>query len=397
MATPDDAGLDDQVGGNSMKTPIKIVRVIARMNVGGPAWQVSVLTRLLDEPEFSSLLVVGDVGEGEADFIRLRAPGLPHIRIEGLGRSVKPWSDFVALVRLVKILRQVKPDIVHTHTAKAGVIGRIAALLAGVPHRVHTFHGHLLHGYFSAPKTKLIVLTERILARCTDVIAAVGTQVRDDLLAAGVGRADQYSVVPPGVAEFEPIDRVGARQMLGIDQDAVTITFIGRLTAIKRPDRLIEAFRLVATHEQHATLLVVGDGELLDETMTAASDLGERVRFLGWRSDLDVILSASDIAVLTSDNEGMPVTMIEASMAGVPCVTTDVGSAREVVSDGITGMVVATDAVDVARALEVLVHDDRLRVDMGREAARLARERFGEPRLANDYAQIYKRLTGRLT
>jgi len=375
--------------------PIRIVRIIARMNVGGPAWQVSVLTRRLIEPDFDSVLLVGDVGEGEADFIRLRAPGLPHVRIEGLGRSVRPWSDLVALLRLIKFLRRVKPDVVHTHTAKAGVLGRLAAVVARVPFRVHTFHGHLLHGYFSPLKTKLVIMAERTLARRTDVIAAVGAQVRDDLLAAGIGRADQYRVVPPGVAQPDFVERAEARRALGLNEEQVAITFVGRLTTIKRPDRLVDAFRLIAERDSRATLIIVGDGELLEETRERARDLGRRVRFLGWRSDLDLILAASDVAVLTSDNEGMPVTLIEASMAGVPCVTTDVGSAREVVDDGVTGFVARIDSTDIARVLEVLVVDETQRREMGRQAAQRARERFGEERLAGDYAQIYSTLVGR--
>jgi len=375
--------------------PIRIVRIIARMNVGGPAWQVSVLTRRLIEPDFDSVLLVGDVGEGEADFIRLRAPGLPHVRIEGLGRSVRPWSDLVALLRLIKFLRRVKPDVVHTHTAKAGVLGRLAAVVARVPFRVHTFHGHLLHGYFSPLKTTLVIMAERTLARRTDVIAAVGAQVRDDLLAAGIGRADQYRVVPPGVAQPDFVERAEARRALGLNEEQVAITFVGRLTTIKRPDRLVDAFRLIAERDSRATLIIVGDGELLEETRERARDLGRRVRFLGWRSDLDLILAASDVAVLTSDNEGMPVTLIEASMAGVPCVTTDVGSAREVVDDGVTGFVARIDSTDIARVLEVLVVDETQRREMGRQAAQRARERFGEERLAGDYAQIYSTLVGR--
>lgn len=378
-----------------MSHPIKVVRIIARMNVGGPAWQVSVLTRRLGPPDFQSLLLVGDVGDGEADFIALRAPELAHERIEGLGRSVRPWSDLTAFVRLVRVLRRERPDIVHTHTAKAGVLGRLAALVAKVPYRVHTFHGHLLHGYFPPLKTKLVILTERFLAKRTDVIASVGMRVRDDLLAARIGSSAQFEVVPPGVARLAPVDRVVARRQLGIDEGDVTITFVGRLTSIKRPDRLVEAFRHVVDQHREAVLLVAGEGELLDSLRIDVNDLGDRVRLLGWRSDLDVVLAASDIAILTSDNEGMPVTLIEASMAGVPCVTTDVGSAREVVDHEVTGFVTSTNPLEIASALEELVGDRRRREAMGREAAARAVRLFGEERLANDYATIYRRLVNR--
>lgn len=377
-----------------MSRPIRIVRVIARMNVGGPAWQVSVLTRRLVPPEFQSTLVIGEVGEGEADFIRLRAPELPHVVIEGLGRAVRPWSDLAAFVRLVRILREERPDIVHTHTAKAGVVGRLAAITARVPHRVHTFHGHLLNGYFSPAKTKVVVALERLLATRTSVIAAVGEKVRDDLLAVGIGRLEQYRVVPPGVAAPSSIDRAEARAALGLADHEVAVTFIGRLTAIKRPDRLLASFRCLASTAPNAVLLVVGDGELSEVSRRDAAPLGDRVRFLGWRSDLDRILCASDVAVLTSDNEGMPVTLIEASMAGVPCVTTDVGSAREVVDHGVSGFVTSSEPSAIAQSLNSLVTDVDLRVRMGREAARRARRLFGEERLAADYAEIYRSVVG---
>jgi len=175
----------------------------------------------------------------------------------------------------------------------------------------------------------------------------------------------------------------------------VTITFVGRLTSIKRPDRLVEAFRHVVDQHHEVVLLVAGEGELLDSLRIDVNDLGDRVRLLGWRSDLDVVLAASDIAILTSDNEGMPVTLIEASMAGVPCVTTDVGSAREVVDHEVTGFVTSTNPLEIASALEELVGDRRRREAMGREAAARAVRLFGEERLANDYATIYRRLVNR--
>jgi hypothetical protein len=179
--------------------PIKVMRVIARMNVGGPAWQVSVLTRGLQPPQFDTHLVCGRVAVDEADFIALRDPALPCTYVEGLGRSVKPLDDLRAFITLVRMMRLEKPDVVHTHTAKAGVLGRVAAVVARVPYRVHTFHGHVLHGYFSSRVTKAIIVIERLLARRTNVLAAVGSKVRDDLLDANIGRPEQYRIVPPGV------------------------------------------------------------------------------------------------------------------------------------------------------------------------------------------------------
>ncbi|MDA3012755.1 MAG: glycosyltransferase family 4 protein [Actinomycetota bacterium] len=372
--------------------PIKVMRVIARMNVGGPAWQVSVLTRGLVPPDFESTLVCGYVSDGEADFIALRDPELPCHQIEGLGRSVKPLDDLRAFITLVRLMRAEKPDIVHTHTAKAGVLGRLAAIAARVPVRVHTFHGHVLHGYFSPRVTKGIILIERLLARRTTALAAVGSQVRDDLLAAKIGRPDQYRVVPPGVSIEASLNKTEARIRLGLPVDAPIALFVGRLTQIKRPDRFIEAFRTVLSEQPRAILAIAGEGELLDEMKEVAADLGDSVRFLGWQSELSGVYPAADVVVLTSDNEGMPVTLIEASMLGIPCVTTDVGSAREVVIDERTGFVTSKQPRDIAAAVNHVLSDDELASKLGAQAKEHAERNFGARRLVDDYAGLYREL-----
>ncbi|MFM8649467.1 MAG: glycosyltransferase, partial [Actinomycetota bacterium] len=309
--------------------------------------------------------------------------------------SVRVLGDLQAFAQLVIMLHRVRPDIVHTHTAKAGVVGRIAAIVARVPIRVHTFHGHLLHGYFSPRVTRLVVLVERVLAQKTTALVAVGAQVRDDLLAAGIGRPDQFTVIPPGVESPASIDRMVARRDLGIHESDRVVLFVGRLTAIKRVDRLIEAFRAVVAKVPSALLVVVGDGELLTEFRMATRDLGDRVRFVGWQADLAPYYAASDVVALTSDNEGMPVSLIEASMAGRACVTTNVGSAREVVESGVTGFVVAKDSALVADAIVRVLSDDEVRHGMGRAAHERAERLFGEARLAEDHRRLYRRLMGR--
>jgi glycosyltransferase involved in cell wall biosynthesis len=375
-----------------MTRPIKVMRVIARMNVGGPAWQASVLTRGLQPPDFDTHLVCGRVTDDEADFIELRDPTLPCTYLEGLGRSVRPLDDLRAFVTLVRLMRQEKPDIVHTHTAKAGVLGRVAAVVARVPYRVHTFHGHVLHGYFSPRATKAIIYIERVLARRTDVLAAVGSKVRDDLLAAKIGRPEQYRVVPPGVEITAGCSRAEARQTFDLPPDAPIILFVGRLTRIKRPDRLIDAMSLVLAKRPKTILAIAGEGDLYDETKRLAEPLGTSVRFLGWQSNLSNVYPLADLVVLTSDNEGMPVTLIEASMLGLPCVTTDVGSAREVVIDGYTGRVVSTDSHDVADVILELLGDSERLVNYGSAARGHVEEHFGTSRLVADYASLYRNL-----
>ena len=375
--------------------PIRVLRVIARMNVGGPAWQVSVLTRGLDTSRFEIRLIVGDVGGGEADFVELRDPDLPLVKIPALGRNVRFGDDLRAFIAIRREIGLFRPDIVHTHTAKAGVLGRLAAATCRVPLRVHTFHGHLLHGYFNRLISRVLVMVEKILAWRTTALVAVGERVRDDLVAAGIGRLDQYTVIPPGVAPAGPLDRESARVRLGLPLGVPVVLFVGRLTVIKRPDRLIEAMSYVLARRSDAVLAVAGEGGLLEETRRRAEPLGSAVRFLGWQPDIADLYVAADCVVLTSDSEGMPVTLIEAAMAGVPGVTTDVGSAREVVVDGVTGLVVASDASAVADGL-LRLFDVELRDRMGAAARARAEAEFGTRRLIADHEALYERLMAEL-
>lgn len=346
----------------------QVVHIIARMNVGGPA---ALVVELLEHLPDQSLLT-GDVESDEADHLALRSPCTPFVRVPGLGRSPRPGDDLRAMAFLTRELRRRRPDVVHTHTAKAGVLGRLAARAAGVPTVVHTFHGHLLHGYFSAAVTRGVIQTERALAGFTDHLVAVGEQVRDDLLAVRVGRASQYTVIPPGVAVPAPPSRARAREILGLGGGPV-VSSVGRLTPVKRPDRLLA----VAARLPDVEFLVAGEGPLLEWSRAEATP---NVRFLGWRSDVEVIHAAADVALLTSDNEGMPVTLVEAALCGTPAVSTDVGSAREVV----VGEVVSTDPDQLAAAVR------RVIANAPRERARRnAVERFSVGAMIDAHARLY--------
>ena len=372
--------------------PVRVLRIIARMNVGGPAWQSSVLTRGLVEHGFETRLLTGQVDGGEADFVSLRDPELHVVEIEGLGRSLRMGGDLRAFVAIIREIRRFNPHIVHTHTTKAGVVGRIAAILTGVPVRVHTFHGHVLRGYFSPTVTRLVAVVERMLARRTTALVALGERVRDELLAAGVARRDRFTVIPAVVALPPVVDRAEARIALGLSSDGPVVLFVGRLTAVKRLDRLLEAFAEVRDRVPDAVLVVAGEGDLTDEVRLVAASLGDSVRLVGWQSDVARLYASADLVVISSDNEGMPVTLLEAAMSGVPGVTTDVGSAAEVVEHGVTGLVVPPDAGALSAALVELLLDAERRSVMGRAATERAAERFGSARLVTDHAVLYRRL-----
>jgi glycosyltransferase involved in cell wall biosynthesis len=368
---------------------IRVMRVLTRINVGGPAMQVATLLRGLDSARYDHRLYTGHVADDEADYHLLRAPDVAVRRIQTLGRRVRAGGDARALANLVAEMRRFRPHIVHTHTAKAGTLGRLAALLTRVPALVHTFHGHLLQGYFAPAKTRLVTAVERGLARRTDHLVAVGGRVRDDLLRSGVGRAHQYSVIPPGTALGPLPDRAGARHTLGLPVHGPVVAYVGRVTGVKRPDRLIAAARTVCRVVPSTTFVVCGAGDRLDETRRAAADLGDAMRFTGWRADVESVYAAADLVILTSDNEGTPVSLIEAALAGRPVVATRVGSVADVVADGVTGLLCRPDADDLARQTVRLLADPNERERMGERAYALAADRFGPDRLVADTDALY--------
>ena len=364
------------------------------MNVGGPAVQISGLMRGLDLDLFEQRLITGFCGYDEADYLETQAPDVLATRIVGLGRALNVRDDSKAVPEIIRQIREFKPHIIHTHTAKAGVLGRVAAKTSLTQSKlVHTFHGHLLHGYFSPRKTQLVRGVENILARGTNKLVAVGPQVRDDLLEAKIGRSGQYVIIPPGLTLGTIPKKAATRNLLGLPTDATVVSFIGRLTGIKRVDRFADAVALVSQSLPGIKFLVAGAGD-------QEAGLAERIRqqdlpitLLGWRSDIEVILGASDLLVLTSDNEGTPLSLIQAALAGLPVVATDVGSVKDVVLDGTTGILCHKDPTEIANAMIRLVNDHALATRMGVAAKEFAEGHFGVSRLVADHQNLYQDLS----
>jgi glycosyltransferase involved in cell wall biosynthesis len=376
-----------------MAAQVKVMQIIARMNVGGPAVIVAELMRSLDKLAFEQILVTGYCDENEADYLDTVAKDIKATRIAGLGRSVSLIADLKAFFGLVSLIRKYKPDVIHTHTAKAGVLGRLASLLAGRgAARVHTFHGHLLHGYFSSALTKLVILIEKFFAARTSVLIAIGSKVRDDLVAAGIGRADKYRIFFPGLPAPKPITKTTAQSSLGISSETLYITFVGRLTQIKRPDRLLDVAKECKTRGLDLRFLVAGEGELFESSKARSLREELNVTFFGWRNDIDQIFAASDIAILTSDNEGIPLTLIQAAQAGLPIVATNVGSISDIVISESTGYLTAPKAAAMADAIEKLVRDGQLRKMMGDAGKARATQYFSLERMIKDHSDLYRSL-----
>jgi glycosyltransferase involved in cell wall biosynthesis len=383
---------DWQMNSNG-KSPIRVMRIIARMNVGGPAVQVSGLMRGFNSTEFDHRLYTGFCATDEADYLDSVATDVEAIRIEGLGRRVSLGGDIKAFISLVEAIRDFKPHIIHTHTAKAGFLGRLASLVSlHKSVRVHTFHGHLLNGYFGSFKRMLVVIAEKSLAFITGQLLAVGDKVRQDLLEAGIGSKQKFGMMPPGLAIGSLPSKNDALTFFGLNNELMQCAFIGRVTQIKRPDRFLEIVSEIKRRNIGLEFFIAGDGELLEECRERiiAEDLP--VKVLGWQSNIEKVLSAADIVVLTSDNEGTPLSLIQAGMAGLPVVSTNVGSVPEVVLDNTTGLITSLDVQEIANALEKLVSDKALRAQLGNAAQEFTLANFGVQRLVHDHEVLYKKL-----
>ena len=381
-----------------------MVRVISRLAFGGSPIQAISLTRLL-EPRYRTTLVKGLEGSREGDMLPLaKAFGVEPVVVPSLRREVSA-NDIRAVWEVIGILRRERPAILHTHGAKAGGVGRLAAVLAGRSRPsviVHTFHGHVLEGYFSPLRSTLFTWIERILARVSTRLIVVSDEVGRALVRLKVADADRIELVRLGF-DLEPFVvsdeerrelRESLRSDLSIPLDRRVVTFVGRIVPIKRLDRFLAvAQRLRQREDIH--FLIVGDGDLRPEleSSAAARALGDRVTWTGFRRDLPAIYCASDVVAITSDNEGTPVSLIEAQAAGVPVVTTDVGGARDVVEDGVTGRVLdAEDVSGMADAIAEILDDPALASRFAAAGRTHSLSRFTLARLVRDIDDLYTRL-----
>jgi glycosyltransferase involved in cell wall biosynthesis len=316
-------------------------------------------------------------------------------RLPELGRELTTRRDAVVLSQLVRLMRRERPDIVHTHTAKAGTLGRLAAFLTGVPVIVHTFHGHVLQGYFSSARTRLFIAIERALARVTTRLIAVSPSVRRELLDMKIGRPERFDVIRLGL-DLDPFleaERLRGqlRAEIGVGPTVPLVGIVGRLVPIKGHDQFLEAASRIATLPA-AHFVIAGDGELRGVLETRAAELGlsKRVHFLGWRADLPRIYADLDVVVLSSLNEGSPVALIEAMAAGRAVVATDVGGVADVVASGVAGILTPPrDPAALAGAVQAVLADDSRRAAMGRAGRASVYPTYSVPRLLQEIDQLY--------
>jgi glycosyltransferase involved in cell wall biosynthesis len=391
----------------SSSKPIRVLQVITRLNVGGPARHTVALDEGLRALGFAPMLVYGaeDAREGSLEDL-LGARDVRALRIERLRRRVQPWSDLGVLYQLTRLIFLERPDVVHTHTAKAGTIGRLAAFAYNVTRRrgdrcvvVHTFHGHVFSGYFGALGSGAVRLIERAMSRVTDRILTVSQRQKADI-------CDRYRIAPAGKtdvlelgSDLEPLFRLEAntslREALGFAPRHVVFGFVGRFVPIKDLPTLVRAFAQVAARVPDARLMLVGDGELRSaiERLVIELQLSDRVRFTGWVRDIQAIYGALDVAVLPSINEGTPLVLLEAMAAGRPVIATAVGGVEDIVSRDRMGLLVPPrDVRALAEAMARLAECPAMRGELGAAARRGMSVRFGRDGVVHRVAALYQGL-----
>jgi glycosyltransferase involved in cell wall biosynthesis len=387
----------------------RVLRILNRLAVGGPVLNATYLTKYL-APEFDTLLVVGEKEDHEKSAEHLAHQlNIKYVTIPGMGRSINPASDYIAYRKMKELIRNFRPDIVHTHAAKPGAIGRLAAAAAGVPVIVHTFHGHVFHSYFNSAKTKFFIQTERFLGRKSDAIVAISQQQKKELVEDfRIAPEEKFRVVPLGfdLDRFrlgQEAKRAQFRGEFGVPDDTVAIGIIGRLVPVKNHYLFLKALKHVLEGtSKKVKAFIIGDGETRADLENVAREVEiafttqdspehpHPLVFTSWRSDVDCINAGLDIVCLTSFNEGTPVSLIEAQAANKPIVSTRVGGIADIVVEGETALLAdVADTDTFCRHLLQLVEDDALRMRMSGKGSVHVVERFSYQRLMKDMAGLY--------
>ncbi|MCG2758626.1 MAG: glycosyltransferase [Desulfobacteraceae bacterium] len=406
-----------------MKRKIKIVQIMARLNIGGAAIQAILLTQGLDPNQFQSVLVTGKVSASEGDMIYLADTyGVKPIIISNLQRDIGILNDVKAFLCVLRILNREKPDIVHTHTAKAGTIGRIATFIHNLVNRdrirvVHTFHGHVFHGYFSNIMSTMVIFTERILSKITDIIIATSESQKKELVCNyRIAQASKVRVVKLGV-DLEPF-LLSTQEKTAIAKKitcpALRIGIVGRLVPIKNHKMFLDSAKIFLEQNPSikAAFIIIGDGELKQELIDYCHRLGlsDHVQFCGWKKEFSEIYTNLDIVALTSNNEGTAIALIEAMACSVPVIATNVGGVRDLVgnsqlefiSDGFKifkrGILCRdNDAKGFAKGMEYLVKNRQLSKDIAKVAQSFVVEHYSKDRLLRDMESFYTELLNQVS
>jgi glycosyltransferase involved in cell wall biosynthesis len=364
------------------------------MNLGGVAVLLSDLHKSLAAPEFSHTLITGVCAENEIDILDENAEDLNLIQIKTMSRAPSLFGDILAFLSMRKVIKHLSPDIVHTHTSKAGVLGRIATIsLRKNISIVHTYHGHHLYGYFSKFIVNIIILVERLISLKTDVIVADSKQVMDDLKKVKVGSKNIWRVIPPGIRSFEIMSQGDARREINIEANVFAICWIGRFAEIKNPMLALTSYnQLPSKIRDSSKLIMVGEGTLLPECKEYSEKNNLNVVFPGWESNIGPYLAASNILLITSTNEGFGMVIAEAGFFAVPSLSTDVGGVREFIEDGVNGILTQADPIDIASHITTLSSNLKRVIRLGKMAQKTTLEKFTVETYVSEHKKLYREL-----
>ena len=374
--------------------PIKVVSIVSRMNLGGVAVLLADLHESLSAPEFSHTLITGVCAENEIDILNGHAEDSSIIQIKTMGRAPSVLGDISTFFALRKVLKQISPDIVHTHTSKAGVLGRIAAIsLRKNISIVHTYHGHHLYGYFSKFIVNVIVLIERLISLKTNLLIADSTQVMVDLKKVKVGSKNIWRVIPPGIRSLNIMSREDARSEINIEENVFIICWIGRFAEIKNPLLALTSYNQLPSKVRNiSSMIMIGEGKLMPECKEYSEKNNLNVVFPGWESNIGPYLAAANVLLITSKNEGFGMVIAEAGFFGVPSLSTDVGGVREFIEDGINGILVQATPFDIASNIMTLSSDLKKVTQLGLMARKTTLEKFTVETFIGGHKKVYREL-----
>lgn len=366
-----------------MQKKNKIIHIITRLDKGGSAENTLLTVLGIDKKKYEVILVKGPTYESRmskeehasviSDLKKAQLAGVKIVNIPFLLRRINPVYDFLALFSLYVLLIKEKPSIVHTHTSKAGLLGRLAAKLAGIPIIIHTPHGHVFLGYFGPVKTKIFIILEKLASRITNKMIALTNKERDDQVLFKIADEDKLAVIPSGVQlnKFRELpfnEKQNFKKELGIPENSLIIGTVGRLEPVKGPEFLIKAAKLIISKYPEAFFIFTGDGYLKQDLEKTTSKLGlkENIIFLGWREDPAKIISAYDVFVLPSLNEGMGRVLVEAMALGKSIVASNIGGIPDLVIHGKNGFLVPPkNPKELAKYIQILLEDKKRREIMG--------------------------------
>jgi len=365
---------------------MKVLHIITRMNTGGPAVFLDHLTDAISKLDCESVIAYGHCESNEADYTDNHKLNAKLVKIKSLHRSLNPIDDIRAFSQIRKVIKQVKPDLVNTHTSKSGVLGRLAAKTVSrkIP-VVHTFHGHLIYGYFARYKSFVFTIIEKFMSVFTDSAVAVTGETKKSLIRLGIGKKLNWQVIPIGIpVQNKPIKDLTSSKVL-------KILWVGRFTNIKDPLYVIDVFESLADQGGlQIELTMVGEGELFEKVKTSARNLP--ITFTGWMVNPFENIKEFDLLMLSSKNEGLPLVMLEAANYGRATISRNVGGVGEFIKDGESGYLINGDSSEMAEKLKQISHSKKSLTAVGLVANKLLINKFSVDKMASEYLSLYSKL-----